>query len=66
MEKDWVKIYTSSDFFKSEIVRQVLVDHQVVAVIMNKQNPYQIGEVEVYIHQNDFQEALEIIIKNEL
>lgn len=66
MEKDWVKIYTSSDLFKSEMVRQILVDHQIIAVLMNKQNPYRIGEVEIYIHQDDFQEALEIIINNEL
>ena len=67
MEEDWVKIYTSSDFFKSEIVRQVLIDHQIEAVIMNKQmSAYGIGEVEVYIHHTHFQEALEIIIKNEL
>ena len=67
MEKDWVKIYTSPDFFKSELVRQALLDHDLEAIIMNKQGfPYRIGEVEVYIHQNDFQQALEIIIKNQL
>ncbi len=67
MEQDWVKIYTSPDFFKSELVRQVLTDHEIETVLMDKQGfPYRIGQVEVYIHQNDFQEALEIIIKNEL
>lgn len=67
MEQGWVKIYTSSDFFKSEIVRQALIDHQIEAVIMNKQmSAYGIGAVEVYIHEANFQEALEIIIKNEL
>lgn len=66
MERGWVKIYTSHDFLKSEIVRQVLIDHQITAIIINKQNPYQIGDVEVYIHESDFQEALEIIIKSEL
>ncbi|TXI15459.1 MAG: hypothetical protein E6Q66_03040 [Pedobacter sp.] len=66
MEQGWVKIYTSSDFFKSEMVRQVLAEYQIVAVIINKKNPYQIGDVEIYIHQDDFQEALEIIVKNDL
>ncbi|MFN8406004.1 MAG: DUF2007 domain-containing protein [Sphingobacteriaceae bacterium] len=66
MEQGWVKIYTSSDFFKSEMVRQVLAEHQIAAVIINKKNPYQIGAVEIYIHQDDFQEALEIIVKNDL
>jgi uncharacterized protein YjhX (UPF0386 family) len=58
MEAGWVKIYTSSDFFKSELVKQVLIDKQGF--------PYRIGEVEVYIHEDDFQNSLEIIIKNEL
>jgi hypothetical protein len=67
MEAAWIKIYTSSDFFKSELVRQVLTDHEIDAIIMNKQGfPYRFGEVEVYIHEDHFQKALEIIIKNEL
>lgn len=67
MEAGWVKIYTSSDFFKSEIVKQVLIDHEIETIIINKQGfPYRIGEVEVYIHEDDFQKAHEIIVKNEL
>lgn len=67
MEAGWLKIYTSADFFKSELVRQVLVDHEIESIILNKQGfPYQLGEVEVYIHEDNFQKALEIIIKNEL
>ena len=67
MEAGWVKIYTSPDFFKSEIVKQVLIDHEIETIIINKQGfPYRIGEVEVYIHEDDFQKALDIIVKNEL
>lgn len=67
MEAGWIKIYTSSDFFKSELVRQVLIDHDIDAIVINKQGfPYKLGEVEVYIHEGHFQQALEIIIKNEL
>ena len=67
MEADWVKIYTSSDFFKSELVKQVLIDHEIETILINKQGfPYRIGEVEVYIHEDNFQKAIEIIVKNEL
>lgn len=67
MEQGWVKIYTSHDFFKSEQVRQVLTDHEMGAILLNKQGfPYNIGEVEVYIHENNFQQALELIVRNEL
>ncbi|MEO8793839.1 MAG: hypothetical protein ABI390_00160 [Daejeonella sp.] len=67
MEQGWVKIYTSHDFFKSEIVRQVLIDHEMEAILMDKQGfPYKIGEVEVYIHQDNFHKAIELIVKNDL
>ena len=67
MEAGWIRIYTSADFFKSELVRQVLADHEMEAILINKQGfPYRIGEVEIYIHENNFQKALEIIIENEL
>lgn len=65
MEQDWVKIYTSSDPFKAEIIRQALENHQIDAVVINKQNPYQFGDIVVYIHQDYFHEALEIIIQSE-
>lgn len=67
MEAGWIKIYTSPDFFKSELVRQVLTDHEIDTIILDKQGfPYRLGEVEVYIHESHFQKALEIIIQNEL
>lgn len=67
MQNGWIKIFTSHDFYKSELVKQTLIDHEIDAVIMNKQGfPYQIGEVEVYINGAHFQQAIEIIIKNGL
>lgn len=67
MESDWLKVYTSSDFFKSELVRQVLIDNEIDAIIINKQGfPYRIGEVEVYIHESNLEQAKEIITNNEL
>lgn len=67
MKEGWLKIYTSSEYYKSEIVRQVLAEHEIEAVLMNKQDSlYRFGEVEVYIKKGDFDEALELIIKNEL
>lgn len=67
MDNSWVKIYSSNQFIKSEIVRQVLVDHEMNPVLMNKQDTaYKFGEVEVYIHQDNFDKALEIIIQNDL
>lgn len=67
MEKDWIKIFTSSDFYRSEIVKQVLIEHEIDAVLLNKQlSGYNIGAVEVYIHQEDFSKAVEIMALNQL
>ncbi len=67
MQRDWVKVYTSDDFFKSEIVKQVLLENDINAVLIDKRGfPYRFGEVEVYIHEDSFQKAIEIIISSEL
>lgn len=68
MEKDWIKIYTSTDFFKVSIVKSVLADHLIEAIQINKKDSSYLnfGEIELYIHSNQFDEAIEIIIKNEL
>ena len=67
MEKDWIKIFTSSDIYRSEIVKQVLIEHDIDAVLLNKQlSGYNIGAVEVYIHQEDFSKTVEIMALNQL
>ncbi|MFC5284287.1 putative signal transducing protein [Pedobacter alpinus] len=67
MDKNWVKIYASGDFYRAEIVKQVLIDHQIEAVIMNKQDTsYKFGEVEVHIQEENTQKASEIISQNDL
>ena len=67
MEKGWIKIFTSSDFYRSEIVKQVLIENDIDTVLLNKQlSGYNIGAVEVYIHQEDFSKAVEIMALNQL
>lgn len=68
MEKNWVKIYTTFDFYQAELIRQVLVDYHIETVLLNKQDSSHktFGLIEIYIHQNNFSMAIEILIKNEL
>lgn len=67
MQGNWIKIYTSNQLYKSEMVKQILMDNDIEAVIMNKKDTsYTFGEVEVHIHQSDFNNALEIIIQSDL
>ena len=67
MNDSWIKVYTSSDFFKSELVRQFLVDNDIEAVILDKKGyPYLIGEVEVFVQPEHSKNASELIAQNNL
>ena len=68
MEKNWVKIFSSSDYYQAEIVKQMLIEHHIDAVLLNKQDSsYRtFGDIEVYIHQQDFSDAIEIMILNQI
>lgn len=68
MEKDWVKIYTSSQQQKADLVLTLLQEHEIEVVKLNKQDSsyLRFGEVELYVHARQFQEALEIIIRSEI
>jgi type III secretory pathway lipoprotein EscJ len=68
MEKGWVKIYTSHDQYRASLVTAVLKDHHIEVVQLNKKDSSYLsfGEIELYIHQEYFDQAIEIIIKNEL
>jgi hypothetical protein len=68
MEKNWIKIFTSANYYQSEMVKQSLADHHIDSVILNKQDSSHrtFGAIEVYIHQEDFSNALEVIILNQI
>ncbi|MFB5945349.1 putative signal transducing protein [Albibacterium profundi] len=62
MEKDWKKIYTGTNFYKVELIRQVLEDREISAVVMNKQDSsYKFGQIELYVHERDEEGAKAII-----
>jgi len=67
MEKNWIKIFTSANYYRSEMVKQALAGHEIDSVILNKQDSLYraFGDIEVYVHQNDFSNALEVIILNQ-
>ncbi len=68
MEKNWVKIYKSTNFYQSEFVKQMLIQHAIEAVLFNRQDsayPF-FGNVEVYVHNEDFNHAIELLILNQI
>jgi len=67
MEKDWIRIFTSTNYYQSEIVKQMLIENQITSVLINKQDSAHrnFGNIDVYIHQEDFSKAIEVIILNQ-
>ena len=58
MEKDWVHVYSTDKLFQAEILKQVLADHNIEAVIINKKDSsYKFGEIEVYVRHDHIIEA---------
>ena len=68
MEKNWVRVYKSTNYYQSEIVKQMLTQNAVEAVLLNRQDSSYLnfGNVEVYVHQQDFTNAIELLILNQL
>ena len=68
MEKNWIKIYSSANFYQAEIVKQMLTENQIDTVLLNKQDSSHrtFGHIEVYIHQQDFSNAIELMILNQI
>lgn len=58
MEKGWVHIYSTNKLFQAEIFKEVLADHEIEAVILNKKDSsYKFGEIEVYVKNDHVMKA---------
>lgn len=68
MEKNWVRIFSSSNFYQSEMVKQALAGQNIETVLLNKQDSSHrtFGDIEVYVHQDDFSNAIEVLILNQI
>ncbi|MEZ2441688.1 DUF2007 domain-containing protein [Chitinophaga sp. RCC_12] len=65
MEKDWIKIFSSDRPFEAEIVKGMLLDNDIEAVLLNRQSSsYNItlpGQVELYVHESKEQLARDLV-----
>jgi len=62
MEKDWTKIRTYTNAIEAEIVRQMLVEHEIPAVVLNKQDSsYHFGKLELYVSEENKGTALALL-----
>jgi hypothetical protein len=67
MEDNWVKIYSSSQPYRVQILQAQLEEQGIVSVI--KDQPYlvyNIGEGELYVRHEDEQAAKKILSETEL
>lgn len=65
MEKNWKKLLTTTNPIRAEIIKQMLEEHHIHAVVLNKQiSPYNLGAVEVYVHEMQEGESLRLLNEN--
>ncbi len=54
MGNDWIKVRTFTQNIEAEIVKQMLEENGVNAVLLNKQDSsYLFGKIELYVKQSD-------------
>ena len=63
MEKDWVKVFSTSDVFKANLVKDLLDNNDIPAVVLNKKETLTviIGEAEVYVKREDTVKAINLL-----
>ncbi len=67
MKDNWVQVYSSTYEHKVEIVKAVLQNVDIDSIILNKKDSfYLMGEIELYVNNDDVIRAITIIEKEEL
>ena len=65
MNAGWVRVFSSGDLFKIEMIKALLQRHNIECVILNKQDSvYFFGEAEIYVLTENSFEAKQLIVKN--
>lgn len=65
MDENWVIVYSSTTPYQVEFFKALLEDHDIPAIVLNKQDSFYkvIGEVELYVKKDNFMKAKQIIDK---
>ncbi|HNY59705.1 MAG TPA: DUF2007 domain-containing protein [Bacteroidales bacterium] len=62
MNNEWIVAYTSNNMYKVDLVKGLLLENGIKSEIMNKKDSvFLTGEIELYVHPNDFKKAQRII-----
>ena len=59
---DWTLVYTTNKVWQPNLIKQVLDDNGIVAVVVNKQDSsYLFGNAEIYVRKSDVDKACELL-----
>ena len=63
MEKNWINIFSSANPIEVEIVKQMLEENNITAVMLNKQDSSynMFGSIDLYINEENQTIALQLI-----
>lgn len=62
MDSDWVSIFVTSELYRAEMAKQVLVQNDIEAVLLNKRDSfYHVGDIEVHVKRDNVIKAKNII-----
>jgi hypothetical protein len=64
--ENWTLVYTSGQLYIAELMKQLLAENDIRAIIVNKKDSaYLFGDVELYVAYEDAFLALQIINRHE-
>ena len=66
MDNNWLKIFSTNNPIKIEIIKQMLENHHINSIIFNTQDSSynMFGNIQIYVQQEFSKEALKLIEKN--
>ena len=67
MEKNWIKIYSSTNPIEVEILKHILLENNIYAVNINQQDSSYLmfGTIDLYIKRDNQKEAFQLMEKQQ-
>lgn len=68
MENNWIKVFSTTDAYTAEILKQGLIENDIAAVVMNQRDSsYQaFGTVHILVHPDNADKAEAYIRENNI
>ena len=63
MEKDWICVFHTEQSFQAEIAKEILENEEIICVVLNERDSTfpSVGELEVWVHQDFRNKAIELL-----